>query len=117
MSAYTFLGAAISLGVVGQLLLKLGMARYPRFEARQILRLTRDVAVLGGFGLYGLSVLLYFNALATLDLSVAYPSVSLGYVLTVILARLVFKESVSAMRWLAIVVICVGVVLVGLGTG
>ena len=115
VAGYAVLGCAISCSVVGQLLLKRGMARYPAFQVRDLLALTRDVAVVAGFAAYGVSVLLYFRALASLDLAVAYPSVSLGYVLTAILARLLFNETINRTRWLAIVVICVGVALIGFG--
>jgi multidrug transporter EmrE-like cation transporter len=70
---------------------------------------------MGGCCCYGLSTVLYLSVLARLDLSLAYPTVSLGYVLVMIMSRALFKEPVSPIRWLAAAVICAGVVLVGLG--
>jgi len=72
--------------------------------------------VVSGFGCYGVSTLFYLKSLASLDLSVAYPTVSLGYVLVILMSRVLFNESVSPARWGAVVVICAGVVLVGLGS-
>jgi multidrug transporter EmrE-like cation transporter len=79
--------------------------------------LARDFYIVGGFGCYGISVLLYFKVLASLDLSLAYPSVALGYVLVIVMSRIIFRESVSLTRWGAVAIICAGVVLVGLGSG
>lgn len=112
---YVLLFVAIVLGVVGQLLLKHGMSRRPDFRLHDLLSLVRDAPVLGGFLSYGFSVLLYFKVLETLDLSLAYPSVSLGYVLVILLSKVFFKEPVTLTRWIAVLIICTGVALVGLG--
>lgn len=116
MIAYTLLLVAIILGVVGQLLLKQGMSKQPNFQLGDILVLARNFHVIGGFGCYGISVLLYFKVLADLDLSVAYPTVSLGYVLVILISKMLFKEVVSLTRWTAVMIICIGVALVGFGT-
>ena len=113
--AYGMLLVAIMIGVVGQLLLKHGMSRQPGFRFGEIGVLTRNLPVLGGFGCYGLSTVLYLSVLARLELSLAYPTVSLGYVLVIILSKVLFKEPVSLSRWMAAGIICIGVVLVGFG--
>jgi multidrug transporter EmrE-like cation transporter len=112
---YGLLLMAILIGVLGQLLLKYGMARQPGFRLSDIAILTHNVPVMGGFCCYGLSTVLYLSVLARLELSLAYPTVSLGYVLVIIMSRVVFKEPVSPTRWLAAGIICFGVILVGLG--
>ncbi len=116
MSAYLLLLVAIVLGVAGQLLLKHGMARRPGFQLAELMVLATDFSIVGGFFCYGFSTLLYFKVLANLDLSFAYPTVSLGYVLVILLSRLLFNEPVSLGRWSAVAIICVGVVLVGFGS-
>ena len=113
--AYGVLLVAILIGVVGQLLLKHGMTRQPGFRFGEIGALIRNLPVMGGFGCYCLSTVLYLSVLARLELSLAYPTVSLGYVLVIILSKVLFKEPVSPTRWLAAGIICLGVVLVGLG--
>ena len=50
--------------------------------------------------------------LQRVDLSYAYPMVSLGYVLVSLLAMAFFKEQVQRDRWIAILVICAGVILI-----
>jgi multidrug transporter EmrE-like cation transporter len=115
--AYGLLIVAILFGVVGQLLLKRGMGRRPGFKLSEMLSLITDLPVVAGFLSYGISTLLYFRVLASLDLSLAYPTVSLGYVLVVLFSRQFFKEPVGAGRWAAVLIICLGVALVGLGAG
>jgi multidrug transporter EmrE-like cation transporter len=114
-SPYILLLLAILIGVTGQLLLKFGMVRQPAFRIGDMASVVRNWPVLTGFGCYGLSTVLYLQVLAKLDLSLAYPTVSLGYVLIIIMSRILFKEVVSMVRWMAVAIICVGVVLVGLG--
>jgi multidrug transporter EmrE-like cation transporter len=114
--AYLLLLVAILMGVIGQLLLKRGMSRHLGFQLRDVVVLFRDWAVMGGFGFYGFSTLLYMQVLSRLGLSVAYPTVSLGYVLVVAASRVLFKEPVSPTRWTAVGIVCIGVALVGLGT-
>jgi multidrug transporter EmrE-like cation transporter len=116
LSSYILLLTAIALGVAGQLLLKFGMLRQPSFRLAEIGGIPRNGPVVLGFGCYGLSVLLYLQALANLDLSLAYPTVSLGYVLVIIMSRILFKEVVTPKRWTAVMIICFGVVLVGFGS-
>ena len=115
MQFYGLLLVAILIGVVGQLLLKHGMSRQPGFHLGDIALLLHNVPVMSGFGCYGLSTVLYLSVLARLELSLAYPTVSLGYVLVIIMSRVVFKEPVSPTRWLAAGIIWFGVILVGLG--
>lgn len=115
LRAYILLLVAIMIGVVGQLLLKHGMSRYPGFSLKNVAAVVRDFSVLGGFSCYGVATLLYLKVLASLDLSIAYPTISLGYVLIIIVSKVWFKEPVTRMRWVAVLVICLGVVLVGLG--
>ena len=114
IGAYPLLIVAIMIGVAGQLLLKHGMSRHPGFRIRNFLTLIRDFSIVGGFSCYAVATLLYFKVLATLELSVAYPTVSLGYVIVIIMSRLLFNERISPGRWVAVITICAGVALVGL---
>ena len=115
VNAYFLLLSAILLAVIGQLLLKLGMSRHPSFRLKDLAALTKDFPVLAGFCCYGISTLLYLQSLATLNLSVAFPTVSLGYVLVIIMSKVCFKEPITPIRWIAVLIICAGVTLVGLG--
>lgn len=113
--SFVILLVAISFGVFGQLSLKHGMKEKKTTHAREFLKQAINPFVAGGFAFYGISTLLYFLAIAKLDLSLAYPTVSLGYVAVVYLSRLLLNERFSGWRWAALVLICVGVAMVGFG--
>jgi drug/metabolite transporter (DMT)-like permease len=55
---------------------------------------------------------LWLSGLQHLDLSYAYPLVSIGYVLVTILSAFVFHEQVNWNRWVAVAVISTGVFLI-----
>jgi multidrug transporter EmrE-like cation transporter len=114
-SAYGLLLIAILFGAVGQIFLKSGMNGRPGFQIRNLWSLILDVKIVGGFLSYGVSTLLYLRSLADLDLSLAYPTVSLGYVMILLLSRKFFNEPVNSTRWIAVFIICLGISLVGLG--
>ncbi len=115
VQTYLLLLIAIVFAVMTQLLLKQGMSRRPNFRLKDLAALTGDLPVLAGFISLGISILLYIQVLSTLNLSVAYPTVSLGYVLVIIMSKVCFKEPISPTRWISVFIICAGVVLVGLG--
>ena len=55
---------------------------------------------------------LWLVGLQKVDLSYAYPLVSLGYVLVSVLAIKFFNEKIDSNRWTAILVICAGVMAI-----
>tara|TARA_Y100000310_G_scaffold344091_1_gene455059 strand:- start:1926 stop:2294 length:369 start_codon:yes stop_codon:yes gene_type:complete len=115
-----FLVTSIILGVIAQLFLKLGMKKANVLSVRKtkkielLKKLFLNKAVVLGFFSYGMSLLLWVLALSELDLSYAYPMVSLSYVLVAFSSMIFFKEEISKQRWVAIAVITLGVILVGL---
>jgi multidrug transporter EmrE-like cation transporter len=115
VQTYLLLLIAIVFAVMTQLLLKQGMLRRPSFRLKDLMSLTGNFPVLGGFICLGVSILLYLQALSNLNLSVAYPTLSLGYVLVIIMSKVCFKEPITRFRWIAVLIICAGVSLVGLG--
>ena len=114
MFAYFLLILSVFVGVAGQILLKHGMRRLPEFQLRDVFSLINNFWIVGGFSCYGISLIFYFKVLDQLDLSVAYPTISIGYVLVIILSKVFFGEPVSRTRWVAVSIICCGVALIGL---
>jgi drug/metabolite transporter (DMT)-like permease len=55
---------------------------------------------------------LWLLAVQRLDLSYAFPLLSVGYILVNLLSVLFFRERVDGMRWLSVVIISLGVVLI-----
>lgn len=109
----------VLLNVVGQLAMKKGMSvvGVVTFEmdrlATTMAKALSNGYVLSGIAAYGLSAILWLILLSRLDLSYVYPVISLGYVLVVLVSWAVLKEEVPLLRWLGVLVICVGVYLVG----
>jgi multidrug transporter EmrE-like cation transporter len=65
-----------------------------------------------GLALYAISVVNWLVVLDRMALSVAYPLMSLGYILTLVLGVMLFREPLSLMRVLGVVVIIIGVILI-----
>lgn len=75
-------------------------------------RLATNPFFLFGLVLYAVSVINWVVVLSRLDLSVAYPLMSVGYILTLIAGVWLFHEPISAVRIVGIITIMVGVVLI-----
>jgi len=67
--------------------------------------------ILGGLTCYVISVVVWIIGLSRVDVTIAYPLLSLGYIINAIGAWYFLGEVVSAQRILAIGVIIVGVIL------
>lgn len=59
------------------------------------------------------ATLLWLAAIRQTDISYAYPLLGAGYVLVTLLAKWCLSERISAWRWISILVITAGVVMVG----
>jgi len=65
-----------------------------------------------GFTFYGISLVVWIAALSRVPVTVAYPMLSIGYIINALVARFWLGESLSASGWTGIGLICVGVWLV-----
>lgn len=59
----------------------------------------------------GTGLLLWLMVLGKLELSIAYPMLSMGYVLVMVAARVIFKEHIPVRRWVGAFIIIVGITL------
>ena len=71
--------------------------------------------VLSGIAIYGFTTLVWLIILSRVKLSIAYPMLSSGYVLSILFSWMLFKESVPKIRIIGALVICIGVYLVAQG--
>ena len=116
--AFSFLFTGVLLNAVAQLLLKAGT------NVLGVITLTRDnwsgefgrMAVephfIGGVACYGVSLIVWILGLSRVPVSIAYPILSLGYVINAVAAHYLLGESVTLTRWLGIGFIILGVWLV-----
>ena len=68
--------------------------------------------VLVGLGCYAVSVVVWLMVLSRVDVSYAYPMLSVGYIVAALAGKIFFGEPVDMIRWAGIVTICFGVYLI-----
>ncbi len=102
--------AASVVGSFGAAFLKLGSARVNRNPLSFI-----NPYLALGVGLYLGSSVFYALGIRGGQLSILYPMVSLGYIWTMVWARIFFKESFTRQKLAGLTLILIGVVLVGMG--
>jgi undecaprenyl phosphate-alpha-L-ara4N flippase subunit ArnE len=64
----------------------------------------------------GLALLLWLMVLQRLEVGVAYPMLSLNFVLVTLVARYVLAEPTDGRHWLGVALIVTGVVVMGLSS-
>ncbi|MCB0190520.1 MAG: EamA family transporter [Anaerolineae bacterium] len=74
-----------------------------------IFKLLQTPWIIVGFGLYGLSAVLWLDVLSKLDFSLAFPMVGLTYVFTLLIGRFFFGETVGWERMLGVAFILCGI--------
>jgi multidrug transporter EmrE-like cation transporter len=104
---FSFLLCGVLLNAGAQLLLKAGTNAMPLGP-----RLAIEPHILGGLACYAVSVVVWVIALSRVPVSIAYPMLSIGYIVNAVAAWYLFGEALSAMKLAGIGVIIVGVFLV-----
>src|SRR6202048_3020884 len=103
---------------VGDLMLKRGMTQIGAVEISAaglrhalLLTITNGTIWIGIFFLTGF-MLSYMTVLSWADYSYVMPAGAFGYALLTLLAVVFLHETVSARRWIGVLLICIGVLLV-----
>ncbi|NJF24524.1 EamA family transporter [Thermococcus sp. Bubb.Bath] len=113
---YASLGASLILAGISPIFFKLALVQIKgeglSFGAVKAF-LTNRYA-LAGLTFYAVSSFLWLVSLSDLPASLMYPLLNLAYVLTVLLAAVYLKEPVHALRWVGVLLIIVGSILVGI---
>jgi drug/metabolite transporter (DMT)-like permease len=103
--------AAAFIGSFGAVFLKLGSAKL-HGGFWKIFNLQLAI----GVGLFMTSSAFFVAGIRHGQLSVLYPMVSLGYVWTLVWARIFFKEPFTRQKFLGLGLVLLGVSLVGMGS-
>ncbi len=74
-------------------------------------KLLSHPAIWGGIGCYAVSIVIWVVALSRAPVSIAYPMLSVGYIVNAVLAFWLFGESLHASKVAGIFVIILGVYL------
>jgi multidrug transporter EmrE-like cation transporter len=116
--SFSLVLTGVLLNAAAQLLLKAGTNRIGEFAFSfdNIVPIGMKVAaspfVIGGLGCYAVSVVVWILALSRVPVSIAYPMLSIGYIVNAGAAWLLFGESLTAQKLVGIGFIVVGVWLV-----
>ena len=108
----------VLLNAAAQLLLKAGTNSVGHFEFSQenILpvgwQLASEPHILGGLVSYVVSAVVWIMALSRVEVSIAYPMLSIGYVVNAVAAWWLFGEAVTTMRLAGMGIILIGVYIV-----
>lgn len=102
---------------IGQILLKLGTNTTPidisAVNIETLSLLLKNWYILSGMVVYIVSFILWLYVLSHVQLSYAYPFVSLSYPLVIIMSWALLGETISSSVWIGIILICLGVSLIG----
>jgi len=120
MSALSFVLVltGVLLNAAAQLMLKAGTNAIGAFQfsATNLGPIGWKVAtqpfILGGLACYAVSVVVWILALSRVEVSIAYPMLSIGYVVNAVAGYFLFGEAVGAQRLVGIGVIILGVYIV-----
>ena len=113
--SFSLLMTGVLLNAGAQLLLKAGTNSVGVFEfSRENIgpigwKLATEPHIAGGLACYVVSVVVWIMALSRVEVSVAYPLLSIGYVVNALAAWYLFGEAVTPMRLAGIGIIIVGV--------
>jgi multidrug transporter EmrE-like cation transporter len=108
----------VLLNAAAQLLLKAGTNAVGQFEFTGAnivpvgMKLAFEPHIAAGVACYVVSLVVWIMGLSRVEVSVAYPMLSIGYVINAVAAWYLFGENLSALRLTGIGFIIVGVFLV-----
>ena len=108
----------VFLNAFAQLFLKKGMMSIGHFEfslgnAIPIgWQAATNIAIILGLICYVISVVVWMLVLSRVEVSYAYPFLSVGYIVTTIIGYAYFNEDITVYRLMGVALICCGVVLV-----
>jgi multidrug transporter EmrE-like cation transporter len=118
LSTFAFIISGVLLNAVAQVLLKAGtnalggaihLTVSNAFET--FIRVASQLPILAGLACYALSLVVWIMGLSRTDVTIAYPMLSLGYVVAAVGAWMFLGETIPPQRMLGIAVILAGVVL------
>ena len=107
---------AVLLGATRQVIMNMGMKIYGQVSATsgwgQRVPILKVPQVFLGFVCYGVSAVLWIAVVSNVDLSLAYPMVSLAYVLVFLASWLLLGEQISPVRIAGLAIIVAGVLVI-----
>jgi multidrug transporter EmrE-like cation transporter len=108
---------SVTLSAIGQVCFKIGLnslssTGFAPGGVQNVALALLTPGVIAGFGFYAIGTLLWLSALGRLELSQAYPFVSIGFALTTLSGWWLFSDEVSMQRLVGIGIILLGIIMV-----
>lgn len=110
-----YLFTSIGLGAAGQILLKLAVNRLGEINLgwphtiNTIIHIFTNLWIIGGILCFVSSMLLWIKVISDMELSRAYPTVSLSYLIVFVLSVILFNESVNSGKVVGLILVAAGV--------
>ncbi len=118
LTSWLLILTGVGLNAAAQLLLKAGTRSVGEFafSMANVLpigwKLATEPHILGGLACYVVSVVAWILVLSRVEVSLAYPMISFGYIVTALASWWLFGETLSIERISGILVIMLGVFLI-----
>lgn len=118
MLIFALILCGVMLNAGAQLLLKAGMSQIGHFEFTLAnafpigMKVAMNPPIVTGLCMYVMSVAVWLLVLSRVQVSFAYPMLSIGYIVNAIAAYYLFGEPLTSVRMLGIFIIIGGVYLV-----
>jgi multidrug transporter EmrE-like cation transporter len=114
----TLIFISVSISAIAQVTLKHGMSS-PAVQQglvgswhQVVIAVASNIYVWLGLVFYALGAVLWLGVLAKVDVSVTYPFVGLGFILTALLGVFLLGEAFSVIRFVGTCLVVLGIVLV-----
>lgn len=123
MKFLPFILFTVMTNAAAQLMLKYGMMTLGQISMAgvnpllKILQIVFSPWIFAGLTVFVISMASHLYVLSKVELSFAYPFLSLAYVAVAVFAYFVFREDLNALRIAGIAFICVGTVLIAQSAG
>jgi len=110
--------AGVFLNALAQLFLKKGMTGIGHFDFALTnvipigFQVATNLAIWGGLICYVVGVAVWMLVLSRVEVSYAYPFLSVGYIVTTVIGYAYFNEDITPYRLLGVALICFGVIFV-----
>lgn len=116
--AFLLVMTGVVLNALAQTLLKAGTNRAGALEfslaaaPTTFMRVVSQWPFLLGFAAYGISLVVWIAALTRVPVTIAYPMLSVGYIINALVAHWWLDESLATSGWIGMFLIIAGVTLI-----
>lgn len=112
---YSLIFLTLTFNVIGNIMLKIGVTRmtvaHDADQTTHVLAHLNGTLVLGAAS-FGIGLLCYITVLSRVPLNLAQTVFSLQFVAVILMANIFLDEPISALRWLGIGIIFLGLLIV-----